>query len=229
MATTEEHCYGRDCVRPVHSKGLCGPHYNMKTRLGHADKALSFRRPRGWLTQQLKMAAAHSGNDCFKVTMPSRDRVVVNYQGSQMYAARAVWHMAYGDPGSAFVLHTCGNGHAGCIGINHLYLGDHGLNMRDKVIDDTSARGSRNRHAKLTEEQVQSMRRFLNEGGSCKQAAGDWRVSLAAVTMMTSGVTWGWLPWPDLGKEGTVVRFKAQRTWLAEGRKLDGDTGTEGD
>lgn len=204
-------CYGKDCDRAPKAKGLCGPHYNMKNRLGHVNKPLGFRRPRGALTAALEAASQSTSDDCIKVTMPSRDRVVVNYNGTQMYAARAVWFKAHGDPGASYVLHTCGNGHAGCINIRHLYLGDHELNMRDKVVDDTSARGSRNVHAKLTEAEVQDMRRDLNAGRSCKDAAVKYGVSLGAVTMMTSGANWGWLPWPKLADGSDApIRFKGQ-------------------
>lgn len=212
MTDTEKHCYGKNCVRPVHSKGLCGPHYGMMKRKGHVNDPLGYRGPKGHLTASLKAASVSESPDCVIVTMPSRDRVVVKYNGRQMHAARAVWFMANGDPGAAHVLHNCGNGHAGCVNIQHLYLGDHAQNMVDKVNDDTSARGARNVFAKLDVPRVQAMRRSLLAGQHAKLVAAEYGVSLSCVTMMTSGGSWGWLPWPDRLADGSTapIRFKGQ-------------------
>ena len=51
--------------------------------------------------------------------------------GKQLGAHRAAWYIETGThPGGAYVCHKCHN--TGCVNIDHLYLGDHTTNMKDR-------------------------------------------------------------------------------------------------
>lgn len=79
--------------------------------------------------------------------------------GKTTDAHRAVWIRKYGDPGSAYVLHSCSDGSSsfGCINPRHLRLGT----VRENALDRTSAKrfvGETHGAAKLTEDNVRSIR-----------------------------------------------------------------------
>ncbi|MFF4900438.1 hypothetical protein [Streptomyces sp. NPDC001068] len=80
----------------------------------------------------LKAAARATTDECIDLTGYA-GRPVVRLNGKGMWASRAVWILAYGDPGDLHVLHTCHRGIEGCLNIRHLRLGDDADNHRDRV------------------------------------------------------------------------------------------------
>lgn len=86
-------------------------------------------------------------------------------------AHRVSWELAHGAPGQLHVLHRCDN--PPCVNPAHLFLGTHQDNMDDMYAKGrrVPARGERNRHAKLTVEQVQEIRD--------RYAGGEIQISLA--------------------------------------------------
>lgn len=89
-----------------------------------------------------------------------------NLRGAAMKSHRVAWQFAYGEipkgshHGTMCVLHRCDN--PACVNPSHLFLGTHGDNMRDMVRKKRHAqpnqKGEANRNAKLTEEQIRSIR-----------------------------------------------------------------------
>jgi hypothetical protein len=57
----------------------------------------------------------------------------LNYNFKTMPAPRVMCLMAHGAPkdGKTMALHSCGNGHLGCVNPTHLYWGDHSDNCKD--------------------------------------------------------------------------------------------------
>jgi hypothetical protein len=78
--------------------------------------------------------------------------------------------------------------------INNLQWGEWSDNNgQDKVLNNTSNRGSRCGASKLTSRDVKSIREAKAKGESTTSIALDHRVSLATVCDIVSRRTWGWL------------------------------------
>lgn len=65
-------------------------------------------------------------------------------------------------------LHSCGNGHLGCINPHHLFWGNHVENMSQMVAEGRSTFGAKNPRAKLTEVEVLTIRA---SAAHCSKAA----------------------------------------------------------
>jgi hypothetical protein len=106
---------------------------------------------------------------------------------------------------SLLVLHKCDR--RKCVNPEHLFLGTHADNVRDKVTKGrqarvrgknhgfqihpgTAARGERSGRAKLTQTQVDSMRRMFQAGTSCGVIAEQFGITVGHVYHLRSGKKW---------------------------------------
>lgn len=106
-------------------------------------------------------------------------------------AHRLSYELHFGKiPDGLFVLHKCDN--SSCVNPNHLYLGDHTKNMKDKIARNRCAKGERAK-SKLTEEKVIEIRKLLNNKVPRKAIGKLFGVGLTCITDIYSGRTWGWL------------------------------------
>lgn len=109
---------------------------------------------------------------------------------------RVVFRLFNGvDLGSGFVLHKCDT--PACVNPEHLYLGNHSQNMRDKVIRGRQTRsiGEANPRSKLCAQQVDEIRRAYKAGGwSCVRLAKQYGVGHTAIWRIVSGIGWCELP-----------------------------------
>lgn len=81
----------------------------------------------------------YAGDKCllFPFRTAAHPRGKVTYNFKQMPAHRAMCLMANGLPKTekkAMALHSCGNGHLGCVNPNHLYWGDAADNGKDRSV-----------------------------------------------------------------------------------------------
>ncbi len=166
-------CTVSPCSDPVKGHGMCSKHWQRWRK--HGDPLAGPDKRRNGEYQALLQAAAFStADECVLVTgWKTRPNVAIGDR--QVNASRAVWAIAHGDPGTAFVLHTCHRGAEGCVNIRHLYLGDQAQNGRDMAVGGrrkgiVTVRGERAPKAKLTEDSVREIRR--------RHAAGESQVSL---------------------------------------------------
>lgn len=89
------------------------------------------------------------------------------------------------------VLHTCDN--PACINPNHLVLGTYQDNMDDKIakgrLDKTKYQGAANGRAKLTEDDIRTIRsRFPKE--TADGLAKEFGVTFSAIYRIATKVTW---------------------------------------
>lgn len=109
-------------------------------------------------------------------------------------------HLFFGVPldDERLVLHTCDV--RNCWNPDHLYMGCHADNMRDRNERGRSVgagKGSRHHSAKLTEDVVADIKRRLVSGAKQRDIARDLGVSYKRVNVIATNKGWTHVPWPD--------------------------------
>jgi hypothetical protein len=120
----------------------------------------------------------------------------VNFKGRMRQAHRVVYELVNGPipEGEGFhgtcVCHKCDN--PKCIRPDHLFLGSHSDNMRDKKVKGRSValKGESHGNSKLTAEQVVEIRRLRAEGLTLRAIAGRFGVSDVQVCNIVRGKNW---------------------------------------
>lgn len=104
-------------------------------------------------------------------------------------AHRVAWELYRGPiPEGLVVRHKCSTRR--CVNPEHLELGTHAENMRDKLRDGTSLPGEHNPGAKLTEADVRLMREMRGQGHLLRELAGFFGVSESTVSNVCAGKRW---------------------------------------
>ena len=115
----------------------------------------------------------------------------VRYAGRAHHAHRAVWMCIHGDiPRSVLVCHLCDN--RLCVNPDHLYAGTHRQNMDDAVRRHRMSRaptawGEKHPNAKLTDDEVATIRCRLAAGEMQKTIAEEFGVSQSHISDLRSG------------------------------------------
>ena len=107
-----------------------------------------------------------------------------------IYAHRYSWELRYGSiPGGLHVCHHCDN--PGCVNPAHLFLGTDADNMKDCVEKGRSNRGQRNGQAKLTNDQVLSIRKEYAKGYIAQEKlARKYNVKRQAISKIVRREAW---------------------------------------
>ena len=120
-------------------------------------------------TEERFWEKVEKGNGCWQWTAGTNRHGygVFTMDGEQLLAHRAAWQLTYGPvpegegAHGTCVCHTCDN--RLCVNPAHLFLGSHQDNMDDMVVKGRNVRGTEQRSAKLTEDDVEKIR--ANEQG----------------------------------------------------------------
>jgi len=131
-------------------------------------------------------------NNCISFT-GSRDECGygrINKDGKLIRLHRAVWTEKNGPiPEGLFICHTCDN--PSCINLNHLYLGTHSDNMRDKFVRGRqSVAGEKNPAAKLNKNKVREIREKIINGVECYALGREYGVSGETILAIKHNRTW---------------------------------------
>ena len=118
-------------------------------------------------------------------------------QGKRLLAHRVIWQKANGRavPAGMLVMHTCDN--RICVNPNHLEIGSHKDNVLDCVRKGrrNQARGTRCPHAKLNEEQINTLRECYRQSQPCHETlARMFGVTRSAISQVLRGKTWNHVP-----------------------------------
>lgn len=111
--------------------------------------------------------------------------------GKTLYAHRVAWEIANGDiPNGLHVCHTCDN--PKCVNPDHLFLGTHADNMRDKKMKGRAVafNGESHPRSRLTENVVREIRRMRTNGLTLRAIASEFGVSHVQVFKVCGGKQW---------------------------------------
>lgn len=121
----------------------------------------------------------------------------VTYWGRRNWRVhRLAWKLSRGLLSSEdWVLHRCDN--PPCFNPDHLFLGDHDINMADMADKDRSTYGESHAHVKLTEDQVHEiLRRAIRPShkgardGNYRQLAAEFGVHRVQISRICRGLNW---------------------------------------
>lgn len=190
---------GQVCGKPapyVTPQICCRMHYSRWRSHGHVLSRI--RIPD--VQPALQAAADATTDDCIRFPGQQKRRPIVRINNTTMWASRAVWILANGDPGPLQVLHSCngGSGTSGCINLRHLYLGTAARNTQDCIEagrHPSLLRGDAKSNARLSEAQVREIRRRISpgRGGNTAALAAEYGVSLTTIRHIVSRRKWAWL------------------------------------
>jgi hypothetical protein len=186
------HC-GKYCRHMV--MGLCRAHYNRLRKYGDPDAG---RTPQGsGLKYIQEVALAYDGDEC--LTWPfgkgGDGYAQVRVDGKTLGAARYICGLKHGPAPSSEhqAAHSCGRGTEGCVNPSHLSWATPVENQADRLIHGTDCRGQKSPLAKLTAEQVLSIRQM--EGVlPASDVARDFGTTTQNVRLIQKRKRWAWLP-----------------------------------
>lgn len=185
-------CSVGGCSRPVSRQGMCGAHRMRMRRYGtpHAGRAF-----KGEPLAFLMSAVVEKTGACvlWPYGRTTGGYGTVTIEGELQYVHRVVCEIKHGPPETAGqqARHICGNGHLGCFNPDHLQWGTGSENQMDRVLHDTSNRGTRHPQNKLTEAQVLEI--YNDTSKDSDQLGALYGVNRRTVIDIFDGRTWAWL------------------------------------
>lgn len=171
--------------REAHSPGIC-PN-------GHIARIANWKA--SFETRFWQRVAR--GEGCWLWTS-TRDKAngygVMGRSNKTVGAHRLSWELTFGPiPPGLFVCHHCDN--RPCVRPDHLFLGTHEDNQRDKILKGRTPRGEDGSSAKLTEAAVLAI---LGSTDSTAKLARAHNVSWSNIKFIRDRVTWKHLGGPPL-------------------------------
>ena len=113
----------------------------------------------------------------------------LKFDYKQLKANRVSWELHFGPiPPGAWVLHTCDN--PPCTRPDHLFLGTHADNMKDRHAKRRDASGSGHGRAKLTESDIPPIRAALAAGESMTSIGKRYGVNSGTIFFIAAGKHW---------------------------------------
>ena len=112
------------------------------------------------------------------------------YNGSNDFAHRVAFRLWKDDiiPKKMVIRHTCRNK---CVNPAHLEIGTYSdNNMKDRVRDGTDVKGNRNAQAKLTDEDIRSIRSRRLDGEKLSSIAEKFGVKENSISRICNHLTW---------------------------------------
>lgn len=146
-------------------------------------------------TDWLRLNATHENQDCL-LWPYGRDgggyaRACVSGFSTRL-AHRIMCEMVYGEPPTKkhVAMHTCGNGHSGCVNPAHLKWGTVAENNADKERHGTKPIGEKTGLAVLCADSVREIRQLSKCGLSQRKIAPQFGVTAGTIQAVIERRTW---------------------------------------
>lgn len=174
-------CKVEGCDRLLVACGMCNKHYRRFKKHGDVNRLDN--------VPNKKIEYEIDENDCFNCTSHaiSRKGYPIIHQATM---GRFVYTEMFGEiPDGHVIRHKCDNRR--CINPEHLITGTPKENSQDMLERDRSARGSRHKLAKLTEEQVLEIKRLLRDTNlKHHEIAELFSITRSMITQINIGAYW---------------------------------------
>lgn len=197
MDSEFKHCSVEGCNNNAHYKaggavGLCRPHYKKKIKYGDACHV---NGRRSLALDWIKANVGHSLDECLIWPFYRTKHGYGELSSSEFskLAHRVMCMMAHGHPENIGmdVAHSCGNGHLGCVNPKHLRWDTRSGNFKDKLAHGTDNRGEKSPLAKLSESDVNEIRKL--RGKVTQQSLADrFGVDPSNICKIQRGVSWSY-------------------------------------
>lgn len=111
------------------------------------------------------------------------------FNGKVVPAHILSWRFFRGEiPRGLCVLHQCDN--PPCVNPDHLFIGTHGDNARDKISKGRQNKGEKNGGNKLSESQMQEIRLRRESGETLASIAADYKITFQHVSAIAKRIKW---------------------------------------
>ena len=188
-----EHCTIPGCDKSHWALGFCRAHYNRNLRHGDPLASGSGKHKHRTTMTSVESALRYVGGEClpWPHSVNQYGYGLININKRSTLVSRLICTLAHGDmpEGKTDAAHSCGN--PICVNPNHLRWATRKENHADKIIHGTVVRGANNGSAKLTNEDVMTIRAQPHRTG--RDLAAEFGVSAAAIHHIRRHETWAWL------------------------------------
>lgn len=186
-------CEISGCGRKHRAHGLCGAHLERQRRGVPLDAPVREVFETDDLHERLRRyAPAGKPDECWEWTRATNKGygMIAIGEGKLRGAHIIAWELANGRalPSDSLIRHTCDN--PPCTNPSHLLVGKHIDNSRDRVEHGKPNKGERNPQAKLTADDVRTIRRLAASGAGQQAIADRFQVSQSAVHLIVAKKTW---------------------------------------
>lgn len=199
-------CVMGDCDGKIIARGLCGKHYQQIRIAGRLDDFKPIPRAAIPLEERFRRIGwTVSDSGCWEWNGIKRRGYGMINSGKRnskghhipLIASRVAWTLHYGEiPEDMFICHTCDN--PPCVNPDHLFLGTQHENNSDMAQKKRTLNGERRPQSKLTDNEVEEIRRKYVEGGISQQVLGkQYGVSQSAVSLIVSRQRRGERTYPE--------------------------------
>lgn len=188
-------CSIPDCGKQsVNIRGWCNAHYLRFLRHGHPEGG---RALNGAHQAFLEEAVQYEGHECLLWPFDSKTPGgygVMWHNGKRNVVSRLICERAHGAPPTHLheAAHSCGNGSNGCCTKRHLSWKTRRGNQNDRVLHGTTNRGERCGSAKLSAENVRTIR-SLADRMMQKDIAARFGVTQGSISEIINRKKWIWL------------------------------------
>lgn len=190
-------CSVEGCERLSWARGWCRKHYARWRSHGDPRIVLVQMATAGDPAAFLAEALKHETDDC--LLWPYASNGVgygqINIKGKKYLVHRLVCENAHGaaPKDKPLSVHSCGNGHQGCISPRHLRWASAKENSMDMIQHGRSGKGRSMAQTPLSQRQVLEIHKRANAGESQKKIATEFGIGQTAVSHIKKGRNWGWL------------------------------------
>lgn len=188
-------CSHPKCKGLTVARGLCSKHYQSAKKSGIFEVAKKAKAgaPLAWLLGTALTYANKRECLLWPFGTLTNGYGSIRYKDRSDLAHRIVCRKAHGKPRrrTDHALHSCGNGHEGCVNPHHLYWGTPKDNAQDRTGHGTENTGMRNGQSKLTDVKVRKILRLIDSGKyTDTEIAHKFGVTSGTIYPIRAGKTW---------------------------------------